>query len=62
VPLVLIAALLTARSHQGAPRVITRSPRCSPRRFVLYVELRKRWFPSPLPAELKEDLRSMLHV
>ncbi|MBK8254505.1 MAG: tetratricopeptide repeat protein [Polyangiaceae bacterium] len=60
VPLVPVAALLTAPVlHPDKPSRVARTvasfvaAACA---FVLYVELRKRWFPSPLPAELQEEL------
>ncbi len=60
VPLVPVAALLTAPLlHPERPARVVRSLSsllAAAAAFVLYVELRKRWFPSPLPAELQEAL------
>ncbi len=60
VPLVPVAALLTAPAlHPRQPARFARfalSFLAAAGAFVLYVELRKQWFPSPLPAELKEAL------
>lgn len=60
VPLVPFAALLTAPLlHPERPSRVLRtlaSLIAAAAAFVLYVELRKRWFPSPLPAELQADL------
>jgi protein O-mannosyl-transferase len=60
VPLVPVAALLTAPLlHSERPSRVARtlaSLLAAAAAFVLYVELRKRWFPSPLPAELQEAL------
>ena len=60
VPLVPVAALLTAPLlHPDRPARVARSVSsllAAAAAFVLYVELRKRWFPSPLPAELQEAL------
>lgn len=60
VPLVPVAALLTAPLlHPERPARVARgvsSLLAAAAAFVLYVELRKRWFPSPLPAELQEEL------
>lgn len=60
VPLVPFAALLTAPLlHPERPSRVLRtlaSLLAAAAAFVLYVELRKRWFPSPLPAELQADL------
>jgi protein O-mannosyl-transferase len=60
VPLIPFAALLLApHTHPERPARVPRALAAlvaSVAAFVIYVELRKRWFPSPLPAELKEDL------
>lgn len=60
VPLVPFAALLLAPlTHPGRPRAAARTVlalAASVAAFVLYVELRKVWFPSPLPAELTTPL------
>jgi protein O-mannosyl-transferase len=60
VPLVPSVALLTAHLlHPQRPARWLRfglSLVAGLTAFVLYVELRKQWFPSPLPAELKEAL------
>jgi protein O-mannosyl-transferase len=58
VPLVPFAALLVAPlTHPGRPARLLRAALAfvaSAAAFYLYVELRKRWFPSPLPRELAE--------
>ena len=60
VPLVPFAALLVAPlTHPHRPARVLRTASAlvaSVAAFVLYVELRKRWFPSPLPADLQQDL------
>lgn len=60
VPLVPSVALLTAPLlHPQRPARWLRfglALLAAAAAFVLYVELRKQWFPSPLPAELKEAL------
>ena len=60
VPLVPVAMLLFApQLHPQRPMRFLRgllSLLAAAAAFVLYVELRKQWFPSPLPAELKEAL------
>src|SRR5262249_13132788 len=60
VPLVPFAALLLAPlTHPRRPARFVRAA-CAfvtaPAAFYLYVELRKKWFPSPLPRELNEAL------
>ncbi len=58
VPLVPFAALLVAPlTHPERPARVLRAAlalAASASAFYLYVELRKRWFPSPLPKELAE--------
>jgi len=60
VPLIPIAALLTApHLHPERPARVMRTLlalAAALGAFVLYVELRKGWFPSPLPAALKAPL------
>lgn len=60
VPLVPLAALwLAPVTHPRAPRRVARALvalAASAAAFVLYVELRKRWFPAPLPPELTDAL------
>ncbi len=60
VPLVPFAALLAAPlTHPKRPARVLRmlgSLVAATAAFVIYVELRKRWFPSPLPAELQQEL------
>jgi hypothetical protein len=60
VPLVPFAALVLAPlTHPSHPRRIPRALLAivgSAAAFVVYVELRKRWFPSPLPADLQTAL------
>jgi hypothetical protein len=60
VPLVPFAALLVAPlTHPERPARLLRAALAlvaSASAFYLYVELRKRWFPSPLPKELAEGL------
>ena len=60
VPLVPAAALLTAPLlHSQRPLRWLRAllaALAAAAAFILYVELRKQWFPSPLPAELTEAL------
>src|SRR6185436_10634341 len=60
VPLIPFAALLIAPlTHPERPSRVPRALGAlvaSVAAFVLYVELRKRWFPSPLPSELQEEL------
>ncbi len=60
VPLVPFAALLVAPlTHPERPARFLRMASAaiaSVAAFVLYVELRKRWFPSPLPADLQTEL------
>ena len=60
VPLVPFAALLSAPlTHPKRPARALRmigSLVAATAAFVIYVELRKRWFPSPLPQELQQDL------
>jgi hypothetical protein len=60
VPLVPFAALLASPlMHPQRPARVERtilSLVAAAAAFVIYVELRKRWFPSPLPAELQEEL------
>jgi hypothetical protein len=59
VPLVPFAALLVAPlTHPERPARLLRAALSlvgAAVAFYLYVELRKRWFPSPLPKELLED-------
>lgn len=58
VPLVPVAALMTAPIiHAERPARLVRGALAgfgALAAFVVYVELRKRWFPSPLPSELNE--------
>lgn len=60
VPLIPIAALVTAPMlHGERPARWTRALLAfvgAAAAFVLYVELRKQWFPSPLPEALREPL------
>ncbi|MFO0591116.1 MAG: tetratricopeptide repeat protein [Polyangiaceae bacterium] len=60
VPLVPFAALLSAPlTHPKRPARVLRtigSLVAAAAAFVIYVELRKRWFQSPLPAELQAEL------
>jgi hypothetical protein len=60
VPLVPLAALwLAPHVHPKAPRAVVRSVLAAVATLgalVLYVYLRKRWFPAPLPPELREPL------
>ncbi len=60
VPLVPFAALLAAPlTHPKRPARVLRMVGAliaTTAAFVIYVELRKRWFPSPLPAELQAEL------
>jgi hypothetical protein len=60
VPLVPLAALITAPlTHPGRPSRVLRALLAllgAAASFVLYVELRRRWFPSPTPADLEEAL------
>lgn len=60
VPLLPLAALFFApRTHPARPRRILRALVCagaSMSAFILYVTLRKHWFPAPIPAELTEAL------
>jgi hypothetical protein len=60
VPLVPFAALLVAPlTHPRRPARFTRAALSflgAAAAFYLYVELRKRWFPSPLPKELADGL------
>jgi len=60
VPLTPFAMLLAAPLlHPKRPARVLRTLSAlvaSVAAFVLYVELRKRWFPSPLPAELQQEL------
>ena len=60
VPLVPLAALVTAPlDHPRRPARVLRTLGAllgAAAAFVLYVELRRRWFPSPTPAELEEPL------
>jgi hypothetical protein len=60
VPLVPFAALVAAPlTHPERPARMVRAISAfvgAAAAFYLYVELRKRWFPSPLPAELNEEL------
>jgi hypothetical protein len=60
VPLVPLAALLlAARLHPERPAPLARALVAftgALAAFVLYVELRRRWFPSPLPSKLSEPL------
>lgn len=58
IPLVPVAALLSAPIvHSAKPARVVRAVLATVgvlAAFVLYVELRKRWFPSPLPSDLSE--------
>jgi hypothetical protein len=60
VPLIPAAALVTAPLvHEQRPMRVLRSLlafAAALAAFVLYVELRKQWFPSPLPEALRADL------
>lgn len=60
VPLVPMAALVTAPlTHPARPARVLRLLLAllgAAAAFVLYVELRRRWFPSPTPAELEVPL------
>jgi hypothetical protein len=60
VPLIPLAALwLSPYTHPGRPRSIIRmmvALAATVGAFVLYVEFRKHWFPSPTPPELAEPL------
>lgn len=60
VPLIPFAALVSAPlAHPTRPARVLRTLLAlvaSAGAFVVYVELRKRWFPSPLPAELVAEL------
>ncbi len=60
VPLVPLAALLVAPlTHPERPARVFRAGLAlvaSAAAFVLYVELRKQWFPSPLPSDLQAAL------
>jgi hypothetical protein len=60
VPLVPVAALVAASlTHPERPARFYRAALAfigAATAFVLYVELRKRWFQSPLPAELSQPL------
>jgi hypothetical protein len=60
VPLVPFAALLSAPIiHPERPQRVARAALAlagAAAAFVLYVECRKRWFPSPLPSELTAEL------
>jgi hypothetical protein len=60
VPLVPFAALVLAPlTHSARPRRVPRAALAlvaSAGALVLYIELRKRWFPSPLASELTEPL------
>ncbi|MBM4357332.1 MAG: tetratricopeptide repeat protein [Deltaproteobacteria bacterium] len=60
VPLVPVAALVTAPLlHGERPARWTRAALAftsAAAAFILYVELRKAWFPSPLPEALRQDL------
>lgn len=60
VPLIPLAALATAgQLHPKRPARAARAIlafAAALAAFVLYVELRREWFPSPLPAALKEPL------
>jgi tetratricopeptide (TPR) repeat protein len=60
VPLIPFAALVAAPlAHPERPQRVLRALLAlvaSAGAFIIYVELRKRWFPSPLPAELEEAL------
>jgi protein O-mannosyl-transferase len=60
VPLVPFAALLAAPlTHPARPARVMRAILAfvgAAAAFYLYVELRKKWFPSPLPRELADDL------
>ncbi len=61
VPLVPVAALLSAPLvHPERPARVARAALSLVgvlAAFVVYTELRKRWFPSPLPSELTEPLQ-----
>lgn len=58
IPLVPVAALLTAPAlHPTRPARLVRGVLAgigALAAFVLYVEVRKRWFPSPLPSDLHQ--------
>lgn len=60
VPLIPFVALVGASLfHPERPQRALRAAMAlvaSAGAFILYVELRRRWFPSPTPAELQEDL------
>jgi hypothetical protein len=60
VPLVPFAALLVAPlTHPSRPARVMRAILAfvgAAAAFYLYVELRKKWFPSPLPRELQDDI------
>ena len=60
VPLVPVAALVAAPlTHPERPARFYRAALAflgAAAAFILYVELRKRWFPSPLPQELAQPL------
>jgi hypothetical protein len=60
VPLVPLAALIAAPlTHPERPARVLRGLLAligAAAAFVLYVELRRRWFPSPTPAELEDAL------
>ncbi|WP_437735315.1 tetratricopeptide repeat protein [Sorangium sp. So ce1335] len=60
VPLVPFAALIAAPlTHPTRPARLVRALLAllgAGAAFVLYVELRRRWFPAPIPAELKAPL------
>ncbi len=60
VPLVPFAALVAATLfHPERPQRVLRTTLAliaSAGAFILYVELRKKWFPSPMPSDLQADL------
>jgi hypothetical protein len=64
VPLVPFAALLVSPLLHDRPRRIPRALMAAVATvaaFVLYVQLRKHWFPAPLPAELSDDAIAAKH-
>jgi hypothetical protein len=65
VPLIPFAALVAAPlTHPERPARVLRALLAliaAAGAFVIYVELRKRWFPAPLAAELKADLPEGAH-
>jgi hypothetical protein len=64
VPLVPFAALVVSPLLHDKPRRIPRAIMAAVATgaaFVLYVQLRKHWFPAPLPAELSNDAIAAKH-